>query len=204
MAKKRAPRTKKGVSKTVAAKDAATLTGVLAPPAPISQPLPPGTAGNEISIASAVFQQMISAAATRDNAGTQVWVQGASELLVSTAKVTATLDNGLIVISVPVVCDQVPSATVQVAFATCSKESPAGMICATEERPRGPATIVDAWGDPLIAFAWRVLLTAITGAAAKTGTDLDGAGLIPAAITSAKDGIVLLPMARHTFDRVQL
>jgi hypothetical protein len=199
VAKKRAPRRKER-SSTPATRKAA----VLAPPAAISQPLPPGKAGNEVPIATAAFQQMISAAATKGNSGTQVWVQGASELLVSTGKVTAALDNGLILISVPVVCDQVPAATIQVAFATGSKDAPAGMICATEERPRGPAAIVDAWGDAIIAYAWRVLLTAVTAAAAKSGTDLDGAGLIAASITSAKDGIVLLPIARHTFDRVQL
>jgi len=78
------------------------------------------------------------------------------------------------------------------------------MICTTEERPRGPAAIVDAWGDALIAFAWRLLLTVAARVAAQSGTDLDRAGLIPAAIRATKDGVVLLPMARHTFDRVPL
>jgi hypothetical protein len=173
-------------------------------PAPVGtvKPLPPGTPGNEIPIPAASFQQMLAAAAVEGNPGTQVWVQRGAELLVVTGKVQAALDDGLVVISIPVSCDQVASALIQIPFAMGGKAAPAGMVCATEERPRGPAAIVDTWGEALISFAWRLLLTVATRVAAQSGADQDGVGLIPAAISATKDAITLLPMARHRFDRV--
>ena len=38
--------------------------------------------------------------------------------------------------------------------------------------------------------------------AASAGKDVDGAGLIPASLTATADGVRILTMARHTFDRV--
>jgi hypothetical protein len=76
------------------------------------------------------------------------------------------------------------------------------MLVATEERPRGPAVIVDAWGDALVAFAWDVLLTVATAVADASGSDKDGAGLIPAALTASPEGLRILTMSRHGFDRI--
>ena len=76
------------------------------------------------------------------------------------------------------------------------------MLVATEDRPRGPAIIVDAWGDALVAFAWDVLLTVATAVADASGNDTDGAGLIPAALTASPDGLRVLTMSRHAFDRI--
>jgi hypothetical protein len=171
------------------------------PPGNTREPLPPGTAGAVIPLPSEFFQRLLAAAAVEDNPGTQIWTSGGSELLVQTGKIRVSLDDGLVVIGVPVSCDQVASVVIQIPFATGSKDSPAGMIAATEDRPRGPAAIVDFWGEALIAFAWRIFLTATTRAAAAGGVDRDGVPLVPAAITVAKDGVSLLPMARHAFDR---
>ena len=76
------------------------------------------------------------------------------------------------------------------------------MFAATERRPRGPAIITGPWGDALVAFAWKILLTVAQGIAEGAGRDADGAGLIPAAIATNSDTITVLTQARHTFDRV--
>jgi hypothetical protein len=76
------------------------------------------------------------------------------------------------------------------------------MLVATEETPRGPDAIITVWSESLIAFAWKTLLTVVTQVAAATGKDQDGAGLIPAALTATPDGVRILTMARHSFDRV--
>ena len=209
MPKKRVPIAKKkssgrGIQKARAAsRNAAPIRTTRALPKADAKPLPPGATGAEVPIPAASFQQLITAAATENNKGAVVWVNGGCELRVITGKVQARLDDGLILISVPVSCDQATSSTIQVPFAVGGKDSPAGMICATEDRPRGPAAIVDVWGDALIAFAWRILLRVTTRAAAQSGVDQDGAGLIPVSITAAKDSLALLPIARHTFDRMK-
>ena len=194
---------KKNAPLTTSSRIAARIRTNLVLPKREVKPLPPGATGAEVPIPAAAFQQLITAAATENNKGAVVWVNGGCELLVITGKVQARLDDGLILISVPVSCDQAASSTIQVPFAVGGKDSPAGMICATEDRPRGPAAIVDVWGDALIAFAWRILLRVTTRAAAQSGVDQDGAGLIPVSITAAKDSLALLPIARHTFDRMK-
>jgi hypothetical protein len=178
-----------------------TPTAVAVPP----KPLPAGTVGQQVPIAAASLQQLITAAAAEGStAGQQVWTNGPSELAVITGKIAVALDDGLVVVTIPVSCDQLSSASIQVPFAMGGKDTPAGIVVATEERPRGPALIVDLWGEALTAYAWRLLITLMHRVSLQSGVDQDGAGLVPIAFTAAKDGITVLPMARHTFDRVRL
>jgi hypothetical protein len=182
----------------------AELLGALRPPSRAeTKPLPAGTVGTEIPIALQALQSLITAAASQDNPGHLLWVRDTNELLVFTSRVTVRLDDGLVLITVPVSCDQAAEAMIEVPFAVGSKDLPAGLVFATEERPRGPEVIVDAWSEALIAFAWRLMLTVAIRIAAQSGVDEDGAGLVPIALTAARESLSLTPMARHTFDRVR-
>jgi hypothetical protein len=178
----------------------AALPAVAVPP----KRLPPGTTGSDIALDVQSLQRLVTAVAEEGSAaGQQVWSRDSSELAVITGKVTVALDDGLIVVTIPVSCDQLASASIQVPFAAGGKDSPSGMVLATEERPRGPEMIVDLWGEALTAFAWRLLVAVMYRVALQSGVDEDGAGLVPIAVTAAKDGLTLLPMARHAFDRVR-
>ena len=167
------------------------------------KPLPAGTAGTEIPINLAMLQKLVLAAATLDNPGQQVWTDGSSDLLVLTGKVSVALDDGLLLLTIPVSCDQFANAAIQVPFALGGKKSPSGMVMATEKRPRGPDLIVDVWAEQLTAFAWHLVMAIVVKAAGQSGIDEDGASLIPISMTSTKEGLTLLPLARHTFDRVK-
>jgi hypothetical protein len=181
--------------------DANRANAAASPP----KPLPAGTVGPEIPVNLQSLQQLIIAAATEDSQrAVQVWTKDSSELLVVTGKVAITLDDGLVLISIPVSCDQLSSGVIVVPFAAGGKETPSGMVFATEDRPRGPELIVDVWGEALTAYAWKLLLTVTHRLTLQSGVDEDGAGLVPIAFTAAKDGVTLLPIARHTFDRVRL
>ena len=165
-------------------------------------PLPPGTVGAEIPLTKNDVQVLVLEAARHGTATEVVWTQGESELVVTVGKVAVAIDRGLVTVSIPVSSDQTGAALIVVPFAVGDDEHPAGMLVATEERPRGPAIIVDAWGDALVAFAWDVLLTVATAVADASGSDKDGAGLIPAALTASPDGLRVLTMSRHAFDRI--
>jgi hypothetical protein len=174
--------------------------GTTTPP----KPVPAGTVGTAIPIAKQTFQQLFLAAATQNNSGSVIWSQDGNELIVTTGKVTVDTDDGLVLVTIPVSCDQAANTTIQVPFAVGSVAQPAGLVAVTEERPRGPAVVVDVWAEALTAFAWRELLTVLARVAAQAGVDEDGAGLVPIALIATKDGVTILPMARHTFDRVLL
>ncbi len=167
-------------------------------------PLPHGNVGPELAFQKDEVQRLVTAAAGEGSAGgVAVWTKGDCELLVITGKVTVQLDQGLVLITIPTQCAEAGTAQIQVAFAVGDDKHPSGMFAATEERPRGPALVVDVWGEALIAFAWRVLMSAASGVAAGAGTDASGAGLIPAALNVNADGLRVITMARFPFDRIK-
>lgn len=172
-------------------------------------PLPAGTVGPEVALNPDELQRLVSVAAASaagvpagTRSDTVVWSLGGSELIVIVAKVQVRVDRGIVVVAIPVSCDQIRGAAIEVGFAVGDDSRPAGMLAVTEDRPRGPAAIVDIWGDALTGFAWQIMLSVTTGLANATGEDDDRAPLVPVAITASPSGLRVLTMARHTFDRV--
>jgi hypothetical protein len=133
--------------------------------------------------------------------GVVVWTQGDDELAVAVDEVGVATAEGAITVSVPVRCDEVGEVTVLVRFAVGSEARPGGMVASTDERPLGPHEVIDVWGEALTAFAWQLVLGTAARMADAAGRDADGAGLIPAALRAGEQGIAVLTMARHAFDR---
>jgi hypothetical protein len=128
-----------------------------------------------------------------------VWVDGDSELAVGVAGVRVETGAGLVVVTIPVRCDQTDAAEVHVTFVVGEPDRPAGLYAATQRRPRGPALVVDTWGDALVAFAWQVLLGLVSGLAGATGKDARGNRLVPVELAATREGLGIVPMARHRF-----
>jgi hypothetical protein len=128
-----------------------------------------------------------------------VWVDGESELAVGIADVRMETGQGVVVVTIPVRSDQTGPTFVHVTFAVGEPGRPAGLHAVTQRRPRGPALIVDTWGDAAVAFAWQVLLDLVTGLAGATGKDARGNRLVPVELEATAEGLELVPMARHRF-----
>jgi hypothetical protein len=128
-----------------------------------------------------------------------VWVDGDSELAVGIAGVGIAFDRGLVVVTIPVRCDQTGRADVHVTFAVGDPGRPAGLYASTQRRPRGPALVVDTWGEAIVAFAWQVLLDLVAGLAGATGKDTRGNRLVPVELEATDDGLGIVAMARHRF-----
>lgn len=129
---------------------------------------------------------------------TIAWVDGARELAILVAELDLVLDEGQVVVLIPVRCDQA-EGIVRVTFALGSPDNPRGLYAATERRPRGPEIVVDTWSDELVAFAWQCLLGLLTGMAGATGKDSRGNYLVPVEVTASRDGLAIVPMGRHRF-----
>jgi hypothetical protein len=128
-----------------------------------------------------------------------VWVDGESELAVNLAGVRAETSDGVLVVTIPVRCDQTGEAEVHVTFAVGRPGHPAGLYASTQRRPRGPAVIVDTWAEAIVAFAWQILLGLATGLAGATGKDARGNRLVPVELEATREGLTIVPMARHRF-----
>lgn len=131
-----------------------------------------------------------------------VWVDGDRELAVSIGELHVVLDDGLLRVLIPVRCDQTGATRIEVAFAVGSPKAPTGLFASTFRRPSGPALIVSAWGEALVAFAWQCLLGLVTGLAGAVGKDARGNVLVPVELTVSKGAFQVLPMARHRFSGV--
>jgi hypothetical protein len=130
--------------------------------------------------------------------GDVVWTQGASELLVHTGAVTIACAPGVVSVSIPVACDQVPrGATVVVPLAVGTAARPAGLVMSSFTQPAGPASVTAVWAQALTAFAWESLIHLAQELAAVAGKDHAGRSLVPAEIGAEKGLLIVLPMARN-------
>jgi len=166
-------------------------------------PLGAGQVGPEIPIDPKSAVALVQAALKPTRGETLLLREGENELLVEVAKIDLRFGDGAVIVAIPVRCDQVKRAIILVPFAIGSSKRRAGLIAATESAPRGPAVIVELWGEALIALAWQALLGVAAALAAESGRDIDGAGLIPVGLTATENGLQILTMARHPFDRIR-
>jgi hypothetical protein len=88
-----------------------------------------------------------------------------------------------------------------VPFAVGTDERPAGLVAASETKPRGAEVLVDRWGEAIVATAWRALLEAATAVARARGSDLEGVPLRAGALIARGGRIAIVPQARHAFER---
>jgi len=127
-----------------------------------------------------------------------VWQQDGSELWVDTGTVALACREGLVTISVTVSCDQIAEpVTIAVPIAVGTKDAPSGLVMSTLTHVDGPQIISERWSDAITAFAWEALLELARRLCNNLGRDAAGLPLIPGAIASARDALLIQPMSRH-------
>jgi hypothetical protein len=171
----------------------------LAPGTPAADRSLPAESLNVLVPSAAVVAAGLDPAAVRRPAPPVMWTGPAGQLLVRIAEVRADLTEGAIVLTVPVTCDQTGPVDVTVTFVTGTPEQPAGGMATTEDHPRGPEVVVENWAEALVAFAWHTLVVAVGALSGAGGNDFSGRELIPTSFAVSKAGLVVTPMARHTF-----
>ena len=175
-------------------------------PPPPRKPMAAGESSTPVFIETRQASELVRVAARR-SAGLfrpskrteVVWVDGDRELAVSLVDLKVAFADGAIQVVLAVRCDQTGPASVEVVFAVGSEKQPAGLYASTYRRPNGPALIVDAWGEPLVAYAWQCVLGMVSGIAGAVGKDERGNVLVPVELTASKRGVEIVPMARHRF-----
>ncbi len=156
------------------------LEGDTAPVAPLDDAvlgalppveLPAGQVTFDEATAAALYRlafQDAVAADRPDAPSAVVWFDGAAELLVHADRVQLACRDGLLLVGVPVFTDQAGDAELVVPFALAASDT-APLAAATETLPRGPAEIVERWGEAVTAAAWDALVLLATTVSAKAG-----------------------------------
>lgn len=178
------------------------------PEAFVNGTLKPGEAGTPLVVPSENSSALIRAAfadAANGGVGQQsdavVWRDGQDELIVFASGIRVILRTGLVLVGVPVYCDQTGRAEVTIVFAVGGSDAPTGLVMATETTPRGPDVIVSRWGDQLTAVGYDALLRVAAGVTSAIGADVMDEPLIPAALEAGPDGLRITPQARYRIGR---
>jgi hypothetical protein len=133
-----------------------------------------------------------------DTSPVVVWEADGSELEVDTAGVRLRCQDGLVTVTVPVRCDELPEgARLAVPLAVGTREAPTGLVMSTFTRLDGPELVTARWSNAVTAFAWESLLELARRLTARLGSDATGRPLVPGGIASASGLLLLQPMARH-------
>ncbi len=131
-----------------------------------------------------------------------LWDDGSNRLLVHLAEAEVNCGPSTIDLTIGVECDEIGHDRVVCTFVTSAIDRPAGFMWATESRPRGPAAVVEVWGEALVAVCWRALVEVAGQGAAATGNDSLGQPLLASTVVATPDGLAIVPMAAHPFMRL--
>lgn len=173
------------------------------------KPAPPGSLAPPVSVTTEQLQPLLIAslgslyvAADVSPPPQVIWYDHDSEVLVHLDRTVIRLDDGLVLVALTLETDQTGVGQLTVPLSTGSSQLAAGLVAVTETRPRGPAALVDRWGDAAIAAAWRALLDAAHSLALRAGVDANGARLVPGAVSCDGKTLSVVPQARHAIDAV--
>lgn len=131
-----------------------------------------------------------------------LWDDGSSRLLVHLDQAEVNLGMGTADVLLVVECDETGQDKIVCTFVTSTLKRPAGFVWASESRPRGPAAVVEIWGEALVALCWRALVEIAATGASSQGVDALGQQLIASTVLATPDGLLIVPMAAPTFMRV--
>jgi hypothetical protein len=131
-----------------------------------------------------------------------IWYDHDGEVLVDLGRTLVRLLPGVVLVALMMETDQTGIGQVVVPLSVGTPEQPAGLLVATETKPRGPVALVDRWGEAAVAATWGALLQAAHALALHSGIDTFGARLVPGAISTDGQTFSVLPQARHTIDAV--
>ena len=133
----------------------------------------------------------------RNSTPTVVWTRGESELLVHSNRTLITFTSGVVTVTVTVECDQNELVRIPVPLGVGDPRSPAGLMMSSFTDLEGPAEIVETWFEPIVAFAWELLLEIASVVCAQVGKDSRGLPLVPGNVAAGRGYLLIQPIARH-------
>lgn len=152
---------------------------------------------NGLVVAAGLDPVQVSGTGQADQVPSVLWDNGSDRLLVHLAGVKVALGDGFVEVFLVVECDQTRQSAIAVTLVTTSMRRPAGFLLASEDRPRGPAVIVDTWGEALLALAWRALVEVARVVAASAGRDQFDRPFVASTVVATPEALVITPMVPH-------
>jgi hypothetical protein len=171
--------------------------------------LPPGALGTVLVVSEDELVGLVRQAfAQGDDSGIPfVWQDLDSELAVLVGGIRVALREGLLLVGIPVRCDQTAAdgAQLVVPVALGTPDEPAGLVGTAETLARGEnALVVARWGETAVAATWLAFLDVCREVAGRAGEDDDCQPMLPGAVWAMAGVLGVVPQARHAIDRAAL
>jgi hypothetical protein len=120
-----------------------------------------------------------------------LWHDAGDSIVLYVSRSRLLTTERLIVVTIPIYTDQSAAAEVVMPFVTSAPDDGLGLMAAAETKPRGPAAVIDVFGDALVMVAWAALVETAAAWAAAAGRDAVGLALEPAGLAASKAGLVV-------------
>ena len=118
-----------------------------------------------------------------------VWTHLGNEASVRLDGARASVADGIVLVGLTLATLETGPQELTTVFAVGSRAKPAGLLAVAEDRPRGHGDLAATFAEPVIATAWRALLTVVRDVAASAGRDALGDPLVPVAL-AARPGVL--------------
>jgi hypothetical protein len=163
--------------------------------------LGPGGVGEPVTLPQRTLEHLMRLALVRGKGRERVvWRNLGAEVLVHLDRTRLRVLDGYVIVGVTLETEQTGIQELTVPFAVGSQKRLAGLLAATERRPRGHPSLSETWGEGVIATAWRALLEVADVIAALRGSDADGRPLRAGALVAARGQLAVVPQARHLYE----
>lgn len=135
-----------------------------------------------------------------------VWHRLDNELVVDIVRVRVAVREGLVLVGLPVRCDQARDGTeLVVPVAVGTPAEPAGLVATAETVARGQSHLVVAvWGETAVAAVWLAFLDVCCRVAARAGQDGCCRPMLPGAVWAVPGVLGVVPQAQHAIDAAAL
>jgi hypothetical protein len=140
-------------------------------------------------------------AALHEGLGSVVWTEGEAEIVAHLGQTRVAVLDGLVLVGITLESEQTGRAEIAVPFAVGTEDDLAGTVAVAERVPRGPAALVERWGDAVIAAAWEALVEVADEVARQAGVDTEGNPLTAGALVARRGVLSVVPQARFSFER---
>ena len=162
----------------------------------------PGEVADPVPLPERVLERLIRAALVREEGGERiVWRHRGGEVLVHLDRTRLRVLEGFLLVGMTLETVETGVQELTVPFAVGTEERLAGLLVVSERRPRGHPSLVETWGEGVIAAALRAVLEVADVVAALLGSDDRDRPLRAGALVARAGELAVVPQAMHHYER---
>ena len=161
-----------------------------------------GEVADPVPIEERLLEGLVRVALIRKKGDERVvWRNRGGEVLVHLDRTRLRVLEGFLLVALTLETVETGLQELTVPFALGTEKRLSGMLAASERHPRGHPSLVETWGEGVIATAWRAVLEVADVVAALLGSDERGRPLRVGALVALPGLLAVVPQAMHVYEQ---